>query len=38
MARLRGEVGDAAWVAGHYAEAALIFRRLGDGARPGRTP
>ena len=28
MARLRGEVGDAAWVAGHYAEAALIFRRL----------
>lgn len=28
MARLRGSVGAEAWATGHYAEAALIFRRL----------
>lgn len=28
MARLRAEVGPDAWASGHYAEAALIFRRL----------
>lgn len=28
MASLRAEVGTAAWVEGHYAEAALIFRRM----------
>lgn len=28
MARLRAEVGADAWVAGHYAEAALIFRHM----------